>query len=86
MDSKNKIQLIWGFALVLMGVAFLFRFPYVLERLFVSGHSGIFHVFLSVCMFLVSIILIGGGVKKLIHIRRVLIKSSSSNNLGKTDG
>lgn len=74
MDSKDRVQLIWGFALVFMGVAFFFRIPYALERISVSEHTAIFYVFIRVCMFLVSIILVGGGVKKLIRIRRVLKK------------
>ncbi len=71
MDSKDRVQLVWGLALIVMGVAFFFRISYVLERIFISGHAGIPQVFIRVCMFFVSIILIGGGVKKLIHIRRV---------------
>lgn len=82
MDSKNRVQLVWGLALIVMGVAFFFRIPYVLERVFVSGHAGVFHIFIWVCMLFVSIILIGGGVKKLIRVRRVFIKQSSGDNRG----
>ena len=79
METKDRLQLAWGLALILMGVAFFFRFPYVLERVFSGGQSGIFHFFVKLCMILVSVILVGGGIKKLIHIQRVLNRPSSDD-------
>jgi len=79
-DSKDRVQLVWGLALVVMGMAFLFHAQSVIDRIFVSADAGSFHFFIRTCMFFMSIILIGGGLKKLIHIRRILINRSTPEN------
>jgi hypothetical protein len=65
MDNKNKIQLIWGVALVLMGIAVFFRVPVVIEKMSdsVELNSGLY--FLRFSFYLIAVILIGGGIKKI---------------------
>lgn len=64
-DKKNSIKKIWGLALVLMGIALVFRVPEILDRLkdnpvFVSGR-----IYLSFSFYFVSLVLIVGGIKKM---------------------
>ena len=65
MDKKNKVQLIWGIALILMGIGVFFRVPVVIEKLSdsVELNSGLY--FLRFSFYLIAVILIGGGVKKI---------------------
>ncbi|MDO9263455.1 MAG: hypothetical protein Q7U02_05780 [Desulfosalsimonadaceae bacterium] len=66
---QNAVQLIWGIALVLMGIGVVFRVPVVMERMATTGGltSGLY--FLRFCFYLIAIILMGGGVKKIIRYR-----------------
>jgi len=65
MDNNNKVQLIWGIALVLMGVGVFFRVPVVIEKISdaVDMNSGFY--FFRFSFYLIAVILIGGGVKKI---------------------
>lgn len=64
---KNKNQLIWGIALALVGLAVFVRIPQVMPELekfhYFSGATG----FIRVCFYLMGIILLGGGIKKIVH-------------------
>jgi len=65
MDNKSKVQLFWGIALILMGVSVFFRVPVVIEKMSetVEFNSGLF--FFRFSFYLMAMILIGGGVKKI---------------------
>ena len=74
-EKKNGLQRIWGFALILMGIAVIFRIPEILERLkenpiFTSGKT-----YVQFCFYFISLVLIVGGIKKLVS-----SKSSSNEN------
>ena len=64
LDQSGVFQLLWGGALLLMGIAFLFRIPEV-----VSGFTEQDHFFggwyIKVPLYLVSFMLIGGGGRKI---------------------
>lgn len=65
-EKKNGLQRIWGFALILMGIAVIFRIPEILERLkenpiFTSGK-----MYVQFCFYFISLVLIVGGIKKLV--------------------
>ncbi len=65
MDNKSRLQLIWGMALIVMGVGVIFRVPLVIERMSgaVQFNSGLY--FFRFCFYLIAVILIGGGIKKI---------------------
>lgn len=65
--NSSNIQLIWGAALTLMGVAVFFRVPQVVSKLEDMGQSGFTITFFRICMYIIGIILVGGGVRKLIQ-------------------
>lgn len=68
-DKKKSIRKIWGFALILMGVALVLRVPEIIERLkdhpVLASGGG----FVSFCFYFISLVLVVGGVKKVISSR-----------------
>jgi hypothetical protein len=64
-NNKKKIQLIWGFALVLMGIGVFFRVPGVIEKMSDSVELNSGFYFLRFSFYLIAVILIGGGIKKI---------------------
>lgn len=64
-DIKTYIQAIWGGALLLMGIAVIFRIPLILGKMSDIKQDGSGQLFLKFCLYLMAILLIGGGVKKL---------------------
>ncbi|PIE71680.1 MAG: hypothetical protein CSA22_02320 [Deltaproteobacteria bacterium] len=69
MDKRN-IQMVWGTALLLMGIGVFFRVPKVMAQLGelpqFAGVSG----FLRFCMYFIGVILAGGGIRKFVLFSR----------------
>lgn len=64
---RNNNQLIWGIALALVGLAVFVRIPQVMPELEKLQHlSGVIG-FIRVCFYLMGIILLGGGIKKIVN-------------------
>lgn len=64
LDNTQIFQLLWGCALLLMGIAFFLRIPEIINRFADREHFfGTWYVMLS--LYLVSIMLVGGGGKKI---------------------
>jgi hypothetical protein len=61
------VQLIWGTALVLVGVAVFFRIPQVMPQLAQMGQSDTTLWVIRVCFYLMGVLLIGGGIGKFIR-------------------
>jgi len=66
-QSKNNVQIIWGAALILVGVAVFFRIPQVIPQLVQMGQSNTTVLFVRICFYLMGTLLIGGGVKKIVQ-------------------
>lgn len=64
-DKKNSIQRIWGIALIIMGVALVFRVPGLLEKLQPNTAFASGRIFVQFCFYFVSLALIVGGIKKI---------------------
>jgi hypothetical protein len=68
--SRNNIQLIWGAALILVGISVFFKVPLVVPKLEAMGLSGATIGFFSACLYIIGFILVGGGVRKwFLHFR-----------------
>jgi len=65
--DKNKIhlQLVWGILLTLMGIAFFFKIPQVIDDAKTIETFGAAIGFVYFCLYMVDFILIVGGVKKI---------------------
>jgi hypothetical protein len=61
---KNAIQIIWGALLLLAGVGVFYRIPQVMPTIekIEQFSSSIF--FIRFCFYLIGVMLIGGGIKK----------------------
>jgi len=64
MARKNAlIQLIWGFVLISAGIMMFIHIPQKLAEIRQHFSSGIF--FLRFCFYMISILLVFGGIKKI---------------------
>lgn len=63
----NNVQIIWAAALILAGVAVFFRIPQVMPQLAGMWQSEITLWAFRICFYLMGILLIGGGIKKIVR-------------------
>ncbi len=67
--GKN-FQFVWAVALIMAGLGVFYRIPQVMPRVReIAYFSGIMP-FIYFCFYLMGILLVGGGVKKLIGLYR----------------
>lgn len=64
-SSQDLLQLIWGAALAIMGLAFFFRIPGIMEQIADIEHFSSVGLFLRIGFYLIAVILLGGGIKKI---------------------
>ncbi|MCF8024718.1 MAG: hypothetical protein K9J79_04455 [Desulfobacteraceae bacterium] len=64
-SSRDLLQLIWGVALVVMGVAFFFRISVIMEQAKDIEYLASARVFLRIAFYFMAVILLGGGIKKI---------------------
>jgi hypothetical protein len=64
-QDKRAVQLIWGIALVLVGIGVFFRIPQVMPRIAKIEQFSQLIFFIRFCFYLMGILLIGGGLKKI---------------------
>jgi hypothetical protein len=77
---KQNIQLIWGIALLLMGIAVFVRIPQVMPEIAkIEQFSGITG-FIRICFYIMGIILVGGGIKKLLAHFNITQESEQSDS------
>jgi len=69
--SPNTFQMVYGIALVAMGIGVFVRIDQVMPKLMVYESLAGASWFIRFCFYLMGIILIGGGIKKLIHYFKV---------------
>lgn len=67
--TKDKItlQFIWGIALFLAGIGVFFRIPQVMPQIKAIPQFADVIGFIYFCFYLLGILLIGGGIRKLTH-------------------
>ena len=64
-NKKSKYQLVWGCLLTLMGIAFLFRIPQIIPQIKQIEFYGPVRYFIYFCLYLIAIVLIVQGLKKI---------------------
>ena len=62
--QKSKLQFIWGIVLVLAGIGLFFRIPQLMPGIKKIEQFGPFIYFIYFCFYLLAILLIAGGGKK----------------------
>jgi hypothetical protein len=64
-QHKKRFQVIWGIALFLAGIGVFYRIPQVMPRVEAIEHFSSITWFIRFCFYLIGILLIGGGSKKI---------------------
>lgn len=76
-DKRNKLQLIWGIVLLLAGMGVFFRIPQVMPRIKKIEHFAAYIPFIYFSFYLLGILLIIGGGRK---VYRYIQKSKQNNS------
>ena len=76
-DKKNKLQLIWGVLLLLAGVGVFFRIPQLMPEIKKIEHFAAYIPFIYFCFYLVGVLLIFGGGRK---VYQYIQKSNQDNS------
>ena len=76
-DRKTTLQLIWGILLLLAGIGVFFRIPQVMPEIKKIAHFAPYIFFIYFCFYLLGVLLIVGGGKKVYH----YLKQSKQDNL-----
>ena len=63
--QKSTFQLIWGILLLIAGVGVFFRIPQLMPKIKEIEHFSPYIVFIYFCFYLLGILLIAGGGKKI---------------------
>lgn len=61
------IQFVWGAALLLAGIGVFFRIPQVMPEIKSIPHFADVIGFIYFCFYLLGVLLVGGGIKKLVQ-------------------
>ncbi|UCF90095.1 MAG: hypothetical protein JSW39_17575 [Desulfobacterales bacterium] len=64
-NTKARLQLIWGVLLVLAGIGVFFRIPQVMPQIKQIAYFASIIGFVYFCFYLLGIMLIAGGLKKI---------------------
>ena len=75
--NKTFVQIIWGVALVFAGIAVFFRIPQVMPRIENIEQFSSAMGYIRFCFYLLGILLVGGGSKKIYDNYRKLDGKSS---------
>jgi hypothetical protein len=63
--KKSNFQVVWGLALVMMGIMVFFRIPQVIPEIEQIGTFSSSIGFIKFCFYFMAVMLIAGGGKKL---------------------
>lgn len=66
-EAKDTFHIIWGIALVAAGLGVVYRIPQVIQRIKDVGNFSSELFFIKFCFYLMAVMLIGGGAKKVYH-------------------
>lgn len=79
MIGKERFQIAWGVALVLAGVGVLYRIPQVMPKIILIEQFAAASGFIYFCFYLMAVILIVGGGRKIITYTRMLNRNKPTN-------
>jgi len=77
-EGKNKIQMVWGVALVAAGMGIIFMMPQKIQQIKQIDYFTNKLMFIKFCFYLMAVMLIGGGSKKIYdHYRKLTGKTET---------
>ncbi len=73
MTRENaRFHLIWGALLLMAGIGVFFRIPQVMPRIRGMAQLAAVSGFVQFCFYLMGILLVGGGARKILYSYRAL--------------
>jgi hypothetical protein len=75
--SKATYQLAWGLLLTLMGLSLFIQVPQVMERIAQIEYYASISWFIRIIIYLIAVMLIGGGGKKIYDNVKILTSKPS---------
>jgi hypothetical protein len=78
--GKEVFQLIWGTALSLAGLGVFYRVPQIMPKIAAIEHYASATGLIRVCFYIIGIILIGGGMRKIYGYYRKINDSGTNGN------
>ena len=75
-EKKASIQLVWGIMLVLAGVGVIVRVNLLETEIEALAGQPLSAIFIRICVYVMAILLVGGGLKK---IRRYYMSGPGSS-------
>ena len=63
--SKSNVQLVWGWALFLVGIAMFFRIPQLVPKIEQIKQNAPIMPYIKFCLYMLGIFLVAGGAKKI---------------------
>ena len=69
-DRRSISQVLWGCALILAGIGVFFRIPQVMPKIETIETYYPMRYFIQFCFYLIGILLIGGGSRKVYYFYR----------------
>lgn len=79
-DIRTAIQSLWGIAMAVMGVSFFLRIPEIMARVSEISYFHGVRTFLRFGLYLMSVLLVGGGIRKLSAIYKNKSKARSPSD------
>ena len=76
-DNKTIIQIVWGLVLSATGLGVFFAIPQKMVEIEKSGFFSSNLFFIRFSFYLIGILLLGGGIKKILKNYRILHEKDS---------
>jgi uncharacterized membrane protein HdeD (DUF308 family) len=81
MEKRDAyFHIIWGIVLVLMGVAVIFHVPQQMDKIAKLKEFESVPFFIRFCFYLLGVLLIGGGVQKIVKTYREMTGKQGPND------
>jgi threonine/homoserine/homoserine lactone efflux protein len=64
-NNKATFHIIWGVLLVFMGIALIFRTPFVMERIVQIEYYAEIKWLVRIILYIIAVMLIAGGSRKI---------------------
>jgi hypothetical protein len=78
-QTKARMQVVWGIMLVMAGVGVIYRIPQVMPKIFQIEQFSAASGFVYFCFYLMAVVLIAGGGKKIYTNFRILSNKNSAD-------
>ena len=80
-EKKNSVQLTWGILLFLAGLGVFYMIPQKMKEIEKIEHFSSYIPFIWFCLYFMSVMLVGGGIKKIYNNFWLLKNKNQTKNL-----